>query len=42
MGYVKVKTELYIGFYCGNRREEDHAENIGVDGRIILKLVFEK
>jgi len=34
---VRVKTELYIGFYCGNLREGDHMENIGVDGSVILK-----
>jgi hypothetical protein len=37
MSHVRVKVEIYIGFYCGNLREGDHMENIGIDGRIILK-----
>jgi hypothetical protein len=37
MSYVRVKTEMYIGFYCGNLKERDHMENIGLDGRVILK-----
>jgi hypothetical protein len=31
-----------IGFWCGNQRERDHLEDEGVDGRIILKFMFQK
>jgi hypothetical protein len=28
---------MYSGFWCGNLRERNHLEDLGVDGRIILK-----
>jgi hypothetical protein len=31
----------HAGFWWGNLREVDHVENPGVDGRIILKWIFE-
>jgi hypothetical protein len=34
--------EVHIGFWWRNPREEDCFEDRGVDGRIILKLMFEK
>jgi hypothetical protein len=27
---------------CGDMRERDHCEDLGVDGRIILILIFKK
>jgi hypothetical protein len=30
------------GVWWGNLRERNHLENLGVDGRIILKWVFKK
>jgi hypothetical protein len=30
------------GFWWGNLKEGNHLENAGVDGRIILKWIFEK
>jgi hypothetical protein len=30
------------GFWWGNLREGGHLKDPGVDGRIILKLIFEK
>jgi len=34
--------ELYIGFWWGFMRETDHLEDLGVDGRIFFKWIFEK
>jgi hypothetical protein len=33
---------VHTGFWCGNLREGDHFEDPGLDGRIILKVIFEK
>ena len=30
------------GFWCGNLRKRAHLEDPGVDGKIILKWIFEK
>jgi hypothetical protein len=34
--------DRYTGFWWGNMRKIDHLEDLGVDGRIILKLIFKK
>ena len=31
---------MHTGFWWGNLKERNHSENLGVDGRIILKWVF--
>ena len=33
---------MHTGFWWGNLREGDHSEDPGVDGRMILKWIFEK
>jgi hypothetical protein len=32
--------EIYIGFWWEDLKETDHLEDLGVDGRVILKWVF--
>jgi hypothetical protein len=34
------RGEEHTGFWCGNMRERYHLEDSGVDGRIILKFIF--
>jgi hypothetical protein len=34
--------EVHTGFWWGNLREGDHLEDPGIDGRIILKRIFER
>ena len=36
------RGEVHAGFWWGNMRERDHLEDLGVDGRIILKWIFKK
>jgi hypothetical protein len=36
------RREVHTKFWWGNLREGDHLENPGLDGRMILKLIFEK
>ena len=37
-----VRGETHNGFWCGNPRERDHLEFLGINGRIILKSVLKK
>ena len=37
-----VASKSHTEFYWKNLREGDHLEDVGVDGRIILKWIFEK
>jgi len=36
------RVEVYTGFWWGNLRERDHAENLSAYGRIILRWIFRK
>jgi hypothetical protein len=33
---------MHTGFWWGNLRERDHLKDPGMDGRMILKWIFEK
>jgi hypothetical protein len=37
MWHAWGRGELLTGFWCGNLREREHLEDLGADGRIILK-----
>jgi len=34
--------EMHTEFWCEDLRERDHLKGIDIDGRIILKLIFQK
>jgi len=36
------ERKVYTRFWWGNLREGDHLEDLGVDGRIILRWIFRK
>ena len=38
MWHAWVRGEAYTGFWWGNLRERDHLGDLGIDGRIILKM----
>jgi hypothetical protein len=33
--------EVHTGFWCGDLRETDHLEDLGVDVKIVLKRILE-
>jgi hypothetical protein len=41
-GMYIYAEDSYTGFWRGNMRKIYHLEDLGVDGRIILKLIFKK
>jgi hypothetical protein len=42
MWHVWEAGEVYPGFRWGVLSERNHLEDLGVDGKIILKLIFRK
>ena len=42
MWNVRESGEVHTGFWWGDLRERDNLEALGIDGRVILKLLFKK
>jgi hypothetical protein len=42
MWHIWVRGEVHTGLWWGNQRAGDHLEDPGIDGRIILKRIFER
>jgi len=42
MEHVWGRREMYTRFWWGNLRTIDNLEDLGVDGRIILRWIFRK
>jgi hypothetical protein len=42
MYHILGRGEVYKKFCWGNLRERDHSEDLCVDGRIILKRIFQE
>jgi hypothetical protein len=36
------EKEVHTGFWWGDLRKGDHLEDSGIDGRIILKYIFQR
>ena len=39
---LRGRGEVHTGFWWGNLRERGHLEDLGIDGGVILKLMFKK
>jgi hypothetical protein len=42
MWYKWSGGEVCIGFWWGNLKEREHFEDLGINGRVILKLIIRK
>jgi hypothetical protein len=38
--YIGVRREMHTNFWWRNRKGNNNSEKLGVDGRIILKLIL--
>jgi hypothetical protein len=39
-GMYHIWGEVHAGFWWGNLEEIDHLQDIGIDGRLILRWIF--
>jgi len=42
MWHIRGTGKVQTGFWWGDPREGDHLEDLSIDGRIILKWIFNK
>jgi hypothetical protein len=42
MRHVCGRGEVHAGFWWGKLRERKRLEDLGIDGRVILKWIFKK
>jgi hypothetical protein len=42
MWHVWGRGEVHTGFWWGDPREKDRMQDLGVDGRVILKRIFKR
>jgi hypothetical protein len=42
MWHVQIRGKVHTGLWWGNLREGNNFDDLGLDGRKILKLVFNK
>ena len=42
MWHILGRGKVLTGFRWGNLRERDYLNDVGIDGKIILKLMFKK
>jgi len=42
MCYIWERGEMRTGSWLGSLLERDHLEDLGIEGRIILQLIFKK
>jgi hypothetical protein len=42
MWHIWETGKVHTGFWMGDLREKDHLEDLGIDGRVILKWLFKK
>jgi hypothetical protein len=42
VAHTERRGEVHTGFWWGHPSERNHLEDLGLNGKIILKLIFKK